>query len=252
MGAAARRPALRSRSPRARPERPACSRPCPRSRGRRPTRTPHPEALRHRRAQPARVEGAVRGVRLDAAPVERAGEDAHRAAHGVVAEEARGRPADDLDPLDGSERRLVPLDVAVDRVVQGNPVQEDERPVAAEAPHRDVVRRRLDRVAAPEREVQANDVPESVVERPARRVLDILARDHGHAHRDVRGRALAPGGGDDDGVGPDKYRVRLGWRGFLCRRLARPQCSEEAESRDPVARDREPPTRDPERGQRRQ
>ena len=220
-------------APALRGKRPGCSRRCSRS-PRKTPRVPAPaEALRHGRAQPFRVEGAVRRVGLDAARSRGREKMFTRPAHRVVSEEARGRPADDLDPLDGPERRLVPGDVPVDRVVQRHAVQQDEGPVAAEAAHRDVVRRRLDRVAAPEREVQADDVPEGVVERPGRRVLDRLARDDGHAHRDVLGGPFASGGGDDDAVGPNEARFGRCRRRLLCKRPARRESSEESQRREP-------------------
>ena len=171
------------------------------------------EAVRHRGAEPRRVERAVGRAAVDLTGLERPGRDADDSAHRVVSEKARGGPPSGLDAFDRLERRLVPVDVSGDAVVQRDAVEENEGPVPAEAPHRDAVRRRLDEVAVSEREVQADDRPEGVVESSGRRPLEDFLGDDRHADRDVRKRLLGPRGAHHHLLAPsDRGRRRRRFR----------------------------------------
>ena len=141
-------------------------------------------------------------LRFDGLPSRAAADDVDDAAHAVVAVDARARPFDDLDAIDGVERQAAPVHPSAERIVDGNIVDEHERAADAARPdpaQRDTLRRRMRGQAAgtPE-QAEGRELAEQIVRHDGGRLPNLGGIENRHAGGDVTQPLLGPRGGDGD------------------------------------------------------
>ena len=140
------------------------------------------------------------------------GDDVDDAAERVRAVEQALRAAEDLDPVDLAERKVGHIVRArrVDRVVELEPVEKEERVLAVGAAHGH--RGGRARPAVPDRGEAENGF-EGLEDEGLARAEELLARDHGDRAAHLLLGGFEPGGGDDEVVFDGRRRLVLRARG---------------------------------------